>query len=52
MKTEIVNFRASTEEVSRWRDALQKDGRSLSKVCRTALDRVSARVEKKGSDNE
>lgn len=46
MKSTLVNFRADADELSRWKAALAKDGRTVSQVCRATLDRIAARVEK------
>jgi hypothetical protein len=45
-KKTIINFRASESETARWQRALTKDGRTLSQVCRAALDRLASRVER------
>ncbi len=46
MKSTLVNFRADADELSRWKAALTKNGRTMSEVCRETLDRIAARVEK------
>ena len=47
MKSKLITFKAEPEDVERWKAALDIDGRSLSKICRAALDRIAANVEKK-----
>jgi len=45
-KRTIINFRATSSEITRWQAALKRDGRTVSEVCRAALDRLASRVEK------
>lgn len=47
MTTKLITFKATDEDKERWRAALDQDGRTLSDVCRAALDRLAARVERK-----
>lgn len=46
MAKKLITFKADQAEIDRWKAALEKDGRSLSAICRAALDRVAVRVEK------
>lgn len=39
--------RTTAAEQERWREALKKDGRTASEVCRAALERIAKRIEKK-----
>jgi hypothetical protein len=50
MKTKLVTFKAPAEDVKRWQDALQAEGRTLSEVCRRTLERLAKRAEKKKPD--
>jgi len=47
MKNKLINIRVSQADYDRWKSALEHDGRTLSEVCRAALDRVASRAERK-----
>lgn len=47
MNKKLVTFKAPEEDCQRWRAALDHDGRTLSEVCRAALDRLATRIERK-----
>jgi len=47
MKNKLMTFRASDDERDKWAAALERDGRSLSAVCRAALNRLAKRHERK-----
>jgi len=46
MKTNVT-FRARTEDLDRWREALAREDKRLSDICRAALNRFADRVEAK-----
>jgi len=52
MKTILVPFRATPDERKRWSKALKSEGKTLSEVCRAALNRFAKRVEKKESEDD
>ena len=45
--TSQIKIKARASEKQRWYAAAKKDGRTVSEICRAALERVSKRVDKK-----
>lgn len=43
----IVTFQAKADDLDRWREALAKEDKTLSAICRAALNRFADRVEAK-----
>jgi len=46
MKKALINFKADPADIDRWKAALERDGRTMSEVCRQSLDRIAKRIEK------
>ena len=46
MKKALINFKADPADIDRWKAALEKDGRTMSEVCRQSLERIAKRIEK------
>ena len=46
MKNALINFKADPADIDRWKAALERDGRTMSEVCRQSLDRIAKRIEK------
>ena len=47
-----MKFKATAEDAAKWRVALDSEDKTLSDVCRDALNRFAARVEKKAAADE
>jgi len=47
MKVKLITFKATPEEQDRFREAAKADGKTVSEVCRAALERLARRVEKR-----
>lgn len=50
MRDTFIKIRASKDERDRWQDALSRDGRTLSEVCRAALERIAKRKEREAAE--
>lgn len=50
MRDTFIKIRASKDERDRWQDALSRDGRTLSEVCRAALERIAKRKERDAAE--
>lgn len=49
-RDQLLQFRATKGERDRWQDALSRDGRTLSEVCRAALERIAKRKEREAAE--
>lgn len=45
--TAQIKIKARPSDKKRWEAAVKKEGRTVSDVCRAALERLTSRVEKK-----
>lgn len=43
----LVTFQARADDLDRWREALAREDKRLSDICRAALNRFADRVEAK-----
>jgi len=42
----LINIKVDPDDADKWREAAREDGRTVSEICRAALERVARRVEK------
>ena len=47
MKSKLITFKATPAEQDRFRKAAEADGKTVSEICRAALERLARRIEKR-----